>query len=62
MEDILRRLSKVEADVSELKSKVSAILATIPFLATKVDVMSAVAEVSAKCGSMRAEIAASRVR
>jgi GTP:adenosylcobinamide-phosphate guanylyltransferase len=37
VEDILKRLGNVETDVSELKSKVSAILATVPHLATKAD-------------------------
>jgi len=62
VEDILKRLGKVEADVSELKSEVSAILATIPYLATKADVRSAVAEVLDKCGSLMSGIAANRVR
>jgi hypothetical protein len=39
VEDILKRLGNVEAGVSELKSQVSAILAVIPHLATKADVM-----------------------
>ena len=38
MEDILKRLGNLETDVSWLKSEVSAILATIPHLATKTDV------------------------
>jgi hypothetical protein len=65
VEDILKRLGSVETDVSELKSEVSAILATAPHLATKVDVMdvrSAVAELkadtAAESGSLRAEMAA----
>jgi hypothetical protein len=37
VEDILKRLGHVETDVSELKSKVSAILAMVPHLATKAD-------------------------
>ena len=65
MEDILKRLGNVETDVSELKTKVGAILATVPHLATKADVMavsSAVAELRAEMatqfGSVRAEMAA----
>jgi hypothetical protein len=38
VEDILKRLGAVEADVSELKSIVSGISAIIPHLATKADV------------------------
>jgi hypothetical protein len=37
VEDILKRLGNMESDVSELKSKVSAILAIVPHLATKAD-------------------------
>ena len=39
MEDILKRLGNLETDVSSLKAEVSAILATIPHLATKADVV-----------------------
>ena len=39
VEDIFKRLGNVETDVSALKSEVSAIRATIPYLATKADVM-----------------------
>jgi hypothetical protein len=63
VEDILKRLGNVETDVSELKSKASAILATIPHLATKADVAdvrSAVAELraetSSEFGSVRTEM------
>jgi hypothetical protein len=63
VEDILKRLGNVETDVSELKSKASAILATIPHLATKADVAdvrSAVAELRAEMlsefGSVRTEM------
>ena len=38
VDDILKRLGNVETDVSEVKSRVSAILAIIPHLATKADV------------------------
>ena len=64
MEDILKRLVNVETDVSELKSKASAILATVAHLATKADVLdvrSSVAELraemTAESGSLRAEMA-----
>jgi hypothetical protein len=63
VEDILKRLGNVETDVSELKSTTSAILATIPHLATKADVAdvrSAVAELraemSSEFGSVRTEM------
>jgi t-SNARE complex subunit (syntaxin) len=65
VQDILERLGNVETDVSDLKSKVSAILATVPHLATKADVLdvrSAVAEMRADMenavGSIRADMAA----
>jgi phage host-nuclease inhibitor protein Gam len=65
VDDILKRLGNVETDVSELKSKVSAILATVPHLATKADVLdvrSAVAELRtemvAGLGSLKAEMTA----
>jgi hypothetical protein len=65
VEDILKRLGNVETDVSELKAKVSAILATVPHLATRADVSdvrSAVAELKAEMssefGSLRAGMAA----
>jgi hypothetical protein len=66
VQDILERLGNVKTDVSDLKSKVSAILATLPHLATKADVLdvrSAVAEMRAEMssaiGSLRAEMASS---
>jgi hypothetical protein len=46
VEDILKRLGNVESGVSELKSQVSAILAVIPHLATKADVMDVRASVA----------------
>lgn len=59
VDDILRRLDKVETgvselktDVSELKSDVRAILATIPHLATKSDV----AEVKTLIANVRTEL------
>ncbi len=57
MEDILKRLGNVEADVSELKSNVSTILATIPHLATKADLNELRAEMASQLGSLRAEMA-----
>jgi phage shock protein A len=61
VEDILERLGNVETDVSDLKTKVGTIVATVPHLATKADVMdvrSAVAELRAEMssamGSLRA--------
>jgi len=53
VEDILKRLDSVEASVSELKSQVSAILAVIPHLATKADVM----DVRASLANLRASVA-----
>jgi hypothetical protein len=44
VEDILKRLGNVETNVSELKSQVSAILAIVPHLATKADLMASVAD------------------
>lgn len=65
MDDILKRLGNVETDVSELKTKVGAILATVAHLATKADVLDvrkSVAdlrtEMVAESGSLRAEMAA----
>ena len=65
VEDILKRLGNVESDVSELKSQVSGVLAIVPHLATKVDVMdvrTAVAELRGELKSglseLRAEMAA----
>lgn len=65
MEDILKRLGNVETDVSELKTQVGAILATIPHLATKADVLEVKkdvanlrAEMAAEAGSLRSEMAA----
>jgi hypothetical protein len=47
VEDILKRLGNLEASVSELKTQVSAILAVIPHLATKADLMDLRASVAA---------------
>jgi hypothetical protein len=38
VEDVLKRLGNLETSVSDLKSQVSAVLATIPHWATKSDV------------------------
>jgi hypothetical protein len=37
VDDILRRLSKAEHEVSDLKAHISFILTTIPYLATKAE-------------------------
>jgi len=65
VEDVLRRLGNVESDVSELKTQVGSILATIPHLATKADVLDVKrdvadlrAEMAAGLGSVRSEMAA----
>jgi hypothetical protein len=65
VEDILKRLGNVETDVSDLKSKVSGILATFAHLATKADVLEVRKEVadlrtemSAELGSLRGEMSA----
>jgi hypothetical protein len=58
VEDILKRLSNVEAHVSELRTQVSAILAIIPHLATKADV----ADVRAELGQLKADVAAVETR
>jgi hypothetical protein len=44
VEDILKRLGNVETNASELKSQVSAILAIVPHLAAKADLMGSVAD------------------
>ena len=46
MEDILKRLSEVETNVSELKSQMSATLAVVSHLATKADVVDVSASVA----------------
>jgi hypothetical protein len=47
VEDILKRLGNLETSLHELKSQVSAILAVIPHLATKADLMDVRASVAA---------------
>ena len=59
MEDILKRLGNVESDVSELKSEVRGILAIVPHLATKADVMdvrTAVADLRGEMNELRGEM------
>lgn len=57
MEDILKRLGNLETSFHELKSQVSAILAVIPHLATKADLMDVRAELSASVADVRASVA-----
>ncbi len=63
MEDVFKRLGSVETDVSELKSKVREVVATIAHLATQADVLdvrSAISELRAEMkdqvGTLRAEM------
>ena len=59
VEDILKRLGNVESDVSELKSEVRGILAIVPHLATKADVMdvrTAVADLRGEMNELRGEM------
>jgi hypothetical protein len=59
VEDILKRLGNVESDVSELKSEVRGILAIVPHLATKADVMdvrTAVADLRSEMNELRGEM------
>ncbi|MBS0417127.1 MAG: hypothetical protein JSR66_05405 [Proteobacteria bacterium] len=58
MEDILKRLGNVEADVSELKLNVNTVMATIPHLATKADVKDLRTEMEIQFGSLRADMSA----
>ena len=53
VEDILKRLGAVEANVFELKSQVSAISAILPHLATKADI----ADVRTDVADVRADVA-----
>jgi len=64
VEEILRRLGKVETDVSELKADVSelkpdvrGILTTIPYLATKADVSEVKTEIAGLRTELKVEIA-----
>jgi len=58
VEDVQKRLSNVETDVSGLKSNVSTILATLPHLATKSDVSELRTEVATGFGALRTEMTA----
>jgi hypothetical protein len=55
VDDILRRLGRVESTVTELRSEVAGILAVIPYLATKADL-------TTKIGAVKAELAEVRIR
>lgn len=57
MDEILKRLGNVETYVSELRSQVAAILATIPHLATKADLKDGIAEVKTMIADNRTMIA-----
>jgi hypothetical protein len=46
VEEISRRLDRVETDVSDLKPQAAAILAVIPHLATKADVVGVKADLA----------------
>jgi hypothetical protein len=56
VEDILKRLGHVESDVSDLKSDVSTIRATLPHLATQSDVAELRAEMAEGFGALRSEM------
>ena len=57
MEDILKRLGNAETNVSEMRAQISAILAIIPYLATKADVADARGKVHAELAAlMRAKV------
>jgi hypothetical protein len=61
VEDILKRLGNVEADVSELKLEVRGIVAIVPHLATKTDVTDvrvAVADLRGEMNELRGEMRA----
>jgi hypothetical protein len=58
VEDILKRLGSVEGHVAELRSQVSGIVAVIPHLATKADVMDLKSELSAAVGIAKSDLAA----
>jgi hypothetical protein len=57
VDEILKRLGNVETYVSELRSQVAAILATIPHLATKADLKDGIAEVKTMIADNRTMIA-----
>jgi hypothetical protein len=56
VEDILKRLSNVETNASELKSQVSGIVAIVPHLATKADLMASVADLGASVATVETAI------
>jgi len=58
VEDIQKRLGNVESDVSNLKSNVNTILATLPHLATKSDVSDLRTEMATGFGALRTEMTA----
>ncbi len=57
VEDILKRLGNLEANGYEMKSQVSAILAVVPHLATKADLMASVADLRESVADVRASVA-----
>jgi uncharacterized protein YoxC len=57
VEDILKRLGNLETNGYELKSQVSAILAVVPHLATKADLMASVAELRDSVAEVRTSVA-----
>ena len=56
MEDNLKRLGNVETNVSELKSQVSAILAIVPHLGTKADLVASVTDLRASVATIETAI------
>jgi hypothetical protein len=56
VDDFLRRLGNVEADVTELKVQVGGILVILPTLATKADLAELKAELKTDIGSLRTEL------
>jgi hypothetical protein len=59
MEDVLRRLGSLEKDMSEVKTSVAGIVAQLPHLATKADVMATRTEIMAtrtEIMAVRAEV------
>jgi hypothetical protein len=61
VEDILNRLSKLEAGLSEFKAQVSAILAVNPHLATKADVIGVRTELAQLRWEMAARLSGAAV-
>ncbi len=56
MEDILKRLGNVETNASEMKSQVSGIVAIVPHLTTKADLMASVADFRASVATVETAI------